>query len=173
MRYGSLFLIGTLVFIVSCSDNTVTTGPTGPEVPMAAAANVTTEVIVNQPFDLLDLNPCANDGAGELIEYAGFAHIVSTVVINGNRVVLSALNQFHLSGVGVTTGDKYQVTQAVQFGTRGSLVNGQLVEKFVGHATVTGPGPGNNMYFPTTIHITVNANGEVTAEVLLGDFVCK
>ena len=173
MPSASPLLIGALVFIVSCSDDTLNSDPTGPGTMTLDAAAVTNDVTVNEPFDFLVDNPCAADGAGEVIEFTGFAHTLFHFTINGSRVSMTALVQFHISGVGLSTGDQYQSTQAIHFAESGSLVNGQFLTTFVGNAEVTGPGPGNNMYFPATLHVTVNANGEVTAEISKGDFVCK
>ena len=139
----------------------------------SAAATVTHEVTINEPFDFLVFIPCAAGGTGEEVLFTGNINIVIHSTITGSRVSMSERNTFHISGEGLLTGDKYQSTQALHFSDSGSLVNGQFSSSFVAHAAVTGPGPGNNMYLPTTIHTTINAKGEVTAEVETFDFVCK
>ncbi len=69
MRFRALFPICALVLMVSCSDDTVTTDPgalTG------AAATVTNEHVVNEAFEFEELFiPCANGGAGELVNFTG------------------------------------------------------------------------------------------------------
>jgi hypothetical protein len=64
--------------------------------------------------------------------------------------------------------------QSARFSTSGSLINGQFTTTFVAHASITGPGRGNNLYFPANFDLTMNANGEVTANVEQGgDVECR
>jgi hypothetical protein len=147
--------------------------PVGRSQPAAAAA-VNHEVVINQPTEILQFIPCANGGLGEEILFTGSLHLITHVTMGGNRVSVFEAAAFHETGTGLSTGDKYESTVAYRWQpVSGSLVNGQFSTAFVAHAAITGPGPGNNMYFPVTFHITINANGEVTAEVERGDFTCK
>jgi hypothetical protein len=140
----------------------------------AAAAVVHHEVVINQPTEILQFIDCANGGLGEEILFTGSLHLITHMTISGNRVSVFEVAAFHETGTGLSTGDKYESTVAYRWQpVSGSLVNGQFLTAFVAHAAITGPGPGNNMYFPLTFHITINANGEVTAEVERGDFTCK
>jgi hypothetical protein len=175
MRYSSLFLIGTLVFIVSCSDDTVATGPTGPGTLARAAATVTNQVVVNEPFGLQgEFIPCADGGAGEFVDFTGFFSGTVHFTINGNRLAGHFNGLARLRGEGESTGDKYEFINAIQDAFSGSLVNGQFSETIAGNAAIIGQGAGNNLLLgPLTIHLTVNANGEVTAEVERFSFECR
>jgi hypothetical protein len=161
MRYGSLFLIGTLVFIVSCSDDTVPTGPTAPKAPMVAAASVTTEVF-NEPFGYVpSLWPCT----GEVVEFNGVVSGVRHTTINGNRIIDNVTRVLRLQGEGLSTGNTYRLVNPLAVTFSGSLINGQFSASFVGQFLITSQGPGNNLVSPVVGHVTVNANGDVTIEL--------
>jgi hypothetical protein len=168
MRYASLFLIGTLVFIVSCSDDTVTASPTGPEALTAAAASVTNVVTVNEdpwggPVDYFV--PCANGGAGEVVRFSELHSGTFHVTISANRVTMHGNGSHRLRGAGLSTGDQYQNTYTAQWNFSGSLINGQFSELVINvHDVTTGPGPGNNFLVHATYRVIVNANGDVTVE---------
>ncbi|HEY3205289.1 MAG TPA: hypothetical protein VGL03_16695, partial [Thermoanaerobaculia bacterium] len=75
------------------------------------AAPAKAEVVVNESIDinLVVFVPCANGGAGELVDLDGPLHTLITFNINGNRV--SGKTHFQpqgISGLGQDTGDKYQ-----------------------------------------------------------------
>jgi hypothetical protein len=72
------------------------------------------------------------------------------------------LNDQGVSGTGLTTGDKYQQTGAInsQFNTKvGQEETLVLTLNFIGQ------GNGNNLLIHVTQHVTVNADGTVTASV--------
>jgi hypothetical protein len=46
---------------------------------------------------------------------------------------------------------------------KGSLQNGQFTQTFTSKTKITGQGPGNNLAFFATFHVTFNANGEITS----------
>lgn len=69
-----------------------------------------------------------------------------------------------VTGVGQTTGNTYQGTgsaHTVQY--TGSSLPAVLTS--TRSFKLIGPGPGNNLLVQLVQHLTVNANGEVTAEV--------
>jgi hypothetical protein len=67
-----------------------------------------------------------------------------------------------VSGTGQTTGDRYRGTGVTQqqFNTVGASTQ-TLLNNF----RIIGEGPRNNLLVHHTFHVTVNANGEVTATV--------
>jgi hypothetical protein len=132
---------------------------------VAWAAPVQAEVLVNDSFDvsLLVFVPCANGGAGELVDLEGPLHELISITINGNHVSGDSHNQPQgISGVGESTGDTYHATGVTQDHFSGSFTNGQFNETFVNNFRVIGQGPGNNFTVHENLHITVNANGDVT-----------
>jgi hypothetical protein len=139
-------------------------------VAMAALVGVSvarSAVIDNEsiPFNgFVSFIPCADNGAGEFVVMDGDLHILISTTINGNNV--SGKDHFQpqsLSGFGTVTGVKYQGTGVTQDAFKGSFQNGSFTQSFVNNFRMIGQGPGNNFTVHENFHITVNANGVVTA----------
>jgi hypothetical protein len=129
----------------------------------AAPANAAVQVNDKTDINLTVFVPCANGGAGEIVDLFGPLHTLVTATINGNNVS----GYFHfqpqgISGTGETTGDKYQATGVTQESFKSSLQNGQANDTFVNNFRIIGQGPGNNFLVHETLHITINANGTIT-----------
>ena len=137
----------------------------------AAVVGVTAaqaEVVINEsiPFAQTGNVPCANGGAGEDILITGDLHVLISFTINGNNI--SGKDHFQPQGataVGLTTGDTYRAVGVSQGRFKGSLQNGQFNETFINNFRMIGPGPDNNFQVHQNIHVTINANGDLTAEV--------
>ncbi len=67
-----------------------------------------------------------------------------------------------ISGVGETTGDKYQATGVTQDEFNATV---GVEETFVNNFRIIGQGSGNNYLVHSVFHITFNANGSITAFV--------
>lgn len=122
--------------------------------------------------------PCANDGAGELVVASDVSlHFV-------NRFNIDARGGVHMSshaqpignwdGIGQVTGDVYQATGV----TRSSQnwdgnVGFPLSYTYVNNFRWIGPGPGNNYTVHSVFHVTINANGETTAQINKSWVDCK
>jgi len=122
-------------------------------------------VTVNESNDIFlsVFVPCAAGGAGEIVDLSGQLHTLITFTINGNKV--SGKQHFQpqgLSGVGETTGLKYQGTGVTQTSFTASLQNGQANNTFINRFDIIGQGPDNSFSVHETAHITFNANGDVT-----------
>jgi hypothetical protein len=65
-----------------------------------------------------------------------------------------------ISGTGLVTGDKYQATGVTQDEFNTSF---GMEETFINNFRIIGQGPGNNFLVHENFHITINANGTVTA----------
>ena len=175
--------LASALMLVACSPGAQSpTSPDGNEAaevaaryrPQASAASVEHERVINAPTETLQFIPCANGGAGEVVDFLGTMHLIDHAVLTGRRVSVFQVAEMHETGIGLTTGDKYESSLAYHFEpVNGSLVNGQFTTSFTAQTGITGPGPGNNMYFPTMIHVTVNAAGEITAEVERFPVTCK
>jgi hypothetical protein len=126
------------------------------------------EVVQNESVDFTGFTvfiPCADGGAGELVVFEGNLHVLITSTVNGQNVSAKAHFQPQgLSGVGQTTGDKYQATGVTQDHQKSSLQNGQASFTFVNNFRIIGQGPGNNFLVHQVVHVTVNANGDTTAD---------
>jgi hypothetical protein len=132
-------------------------------VGVVAAQAAVTQNDVKQTIPFTIVVPCANGGAGEVVDGTVDLHRLVTATVNGNNVS----GKFHSQPqggnlVGLTTGDKYQPTGVTQDHFKGSLQNGQYTETFVNNFRIIGQGPGNNALVHEVVHITINANGTVT-----------
>ncbi len=128
-------------------------------VPVSAAVveNDTTEI------SLQVFIPCADGGNGEIVDLSGALHTLVSFTINGNNVS----GYYHvqpqgISGIGETTGAKYQGTGVTQESFKTSFQNGQANFTYVNNFRIIGQGPGNNFLVHETMHITINANGTLT-----------
>jgi hypothetical protein len=108
--------------------------------------------------------PCAAGGAGEVISISGDLHSLFHLTISesGNIHVKQHSQPMGVSGVGLTTGDKYQGTGVTQ---QSQSINGPLPQTFtsVNNFRMIGQGPNNNFLVHDNFHVTINANGELTA----------
>jgi hypothetical protein len=134
----------------------------GPTSALAAAETYMDNVRV--PYDLYVYVPCAAGGAGEDVYLSGTLHFLFETTIDSSG---SFHTKFHaqpqgISGTGLTTGDKYQATGVTQDRFNGKVGSAYT---FVNNFKIIGQGPGNNFLIHENYHVTVNANGEVTAYV--------
>ena len=115
------------------------------------------------PVHFTVFNPCA----GEAVDLSGAAYLMAQVTTdtNGGTHVVTHFNYQGLSGTGLTSGKKYRLSDADQsvFNTLGPP---PLEFTVVSTFELIGQGPGNNFLIHFTGHVTVNAKGEVTADVI-------
>jgi hypothetical protein len=108
------------------------------------------------------------DCTGEQVELSGTIHLVSQVQSNGS--VVGHFNYQNVSGVGLTSGTTYRSS---------SVDNIRLADPFPSDVTsvssfrLISPGEEGNLLVNVVFHITVNANGEVTAEVESVEIECR
>ncbi len=116
------------------------------------------------PLDDTFINPCT----GEEVLVTGELHTLYYVTEdnNGGLHVHSHGNIQGGTGVGLTSGDRYVLTNA-----RNLTTNNQFIDpldtrastgNFVSYLQATAPGPKNNFYIRIQQHVTINANGELT-----------
>jgi hypothetical protein len=114
--------------------------------------------------------PCA----GEQLILAGTLHIQSHVTINDNMIVVKSHYQPQgISGYSSISGVKYQATGVSQDIFKGSLTNGQYTATSVNNFRIIGQGPGNNLLIHFVFHVTLNADGTLTALVDNFSYECK
>jgi hypothetical protein len=113
------------------------------------------------PIELFVFIPCANGGLGEDVLLSGNLHDLFHVTTNDNSVHVKFHDQPQgISGTGQVTGAKYQATGVTQGEFNTSFGS---EETFVNNFRIIGQGPGNNFLIHENFHVTVNANGTVTA----------
>jgi len=118
------------------------------------------------PFAQTAFVPCANGGAGEFVAVSGILHIQTHVTINQNRLILKTQFQPQgAAGVGLITGDVYHGTGVTSFTDTIPNPSGAQTSTFINNFRFIGPGPDNNLQVHQNVHITFNANGELTSDV--------
>jgi hypothetical protein len=138
----------------------------------AQATAITTNDFV--PFAQINFVPCANGGAGELVRISGTLHIQQHITINGNRAnIKSHFQPQGAGGTGLTTGDTYNATGVTQEQDSIPLTNGAAEFTFINNFRLIGQGPDNNLLVHQTIHVTINANGDVTSTVTDTSIECR
>jgi hypothetical protein len=130
---------------------------------MVGQANAAVQVNDRTDISISIFIPCADGGAGEVVDLNGPLHTLISFTINGNN----ASGYFHfqpqgITGTGETTGLKYQATGITQESFKSSLQNGQANFTFVNNFRIIGQGPGNNFLVHETMHLTINADGTLT-----------
>ena len=161
MRHSLLLTVATTFVLSSVGCREEPTGPVGNESP-SLAATTSTQQLVNHIAVTRNV-PCANGGAGEDVFVSGDIHIVVHVTLDGSGGAhfVEVHNPQGVSGTGLTTGAMYR-------GVGGSPLDASNVRVGEEHTSVRnimliGQGPGNNLILHGTFHVTVLADGTVTA----------
>jgi hypothetical protein len=136
--------------------------------PASAAVISNTEF----PINITVFVPCAAGGAGEDVALSGDIHDLFAITFDSNGGFHATMhdNPQGVSGIGLTTGDKYQGT-----GVTLSVFNGKVgfETTFVNNFRIIGQGPGNNFLVHENFHITVHPDGTVTGFVDNFSVSCK
>jgi hypothetical protein len=118
------------------------------------------------PVAIAAFVPCANDGVGEVVQLAGRLHVLTQTVANASGItVKSQLQPQGVNGVGMDSGDRYQGTGVTHSTMSSSAPGADLTFSYVNNFRMIGRGPGNNLMVHETVHVTVNAQGAMTASV--------
>ena len=125
----------------------------------------------NIPFSVLMWIPCANDGAGELVEGEFEVHVAWHYDKDGNLLRFNANPQCG-TAIGLTTGTAFRVVGTTQGLTDINPTTGAFTDTYVNRFRVVGQG-GINFIVKQTTHLTINANDEITADVHLSFDDCK
>ena len=112
------------------------------------------------PFTAEFVNPCN----GELVPLEGYVHFVDRTTIDGAGGVHGGtyLNTQGIHGVGATTGAKYTSIFSDDFSAK--VQYGEEVTEVL-HQFIIGQGDVPDFEAHAVLHITVNANGDMTAFV--------
>lgn len=118
--------------------------------------------------------PCA----GENVFFTGTEHIVIDHNINksGRLAFKYHMNLMGISGVGVTSGEKYQITEVDKGNHSEDTTDGYpVVFTILQNLHILGLGSGNVYMVTMRWHCTVNANGDLTADIdnLPAEVECK
>jgi glucose/arabinose dehydrogenase len=124
--------------------------------PLAHAAITKTSIPISRTFFV----PCANNGQGEVVTVSGTEEVL--LIDNNNNDNGKFQFRWSVTGVGQTTGDRYQAVALTEETFTASAAQ-QFTENNI--FFLIGQGPGNNLQVHVTSHITVNADGTLTANV--------
>jgi hypothetical protein len=167
--FRPLALALTAALVGAACGESPTDVPSDLPVAEAAVANTSSEKV---PLFISSLIECAADGAGEVVVLDGTLHVLFHETFNdaGVAVFKGHFQPQRLTGYGLTTGDRYQGTGVTQDIT--VLRDNGVSFSFNNNYRIIGQGPGNNFTVHTVEHVTVNANGELTAEVVVDRVDC-
>jgi hypothetical protein len=127
---------------------------------IAPGAQAAVQQNISIPFDVSLFLPCN----GDTVDATGPVHMVSALTINGNHFSeVVHFNAYGITGTSEATGAKYQGTGVTDDMFGGSFTNGQSRETFINRFDFIGQGSAPNSITHETFHVTVNANGTVTA----------
>jgi len=116
------------------------------------------------PLDAIRSGDCT----GEDVELSGTIHLVSQLQSDGSEV--GHFNYQGVSGVGLTSGITYRASSVDNFRLAAPFPSDIISVRSL---RLISPGPEDNLLVRFLFHITVNANGETTAEVEDVNIKCK
>lgn len=124
------------------------------------------------PLYVSGYSPCANNGAGEEVELSGDLNYLYhfTIDDSGSYHAKWHSNYQGMAGIGLTTGDKYQAIAADNYEWNGQV---GYESTDTHNFRLIGPGQNNVLFMYYKLHITVNADGTVTAYHDSYSYECK
>lgn len=124
------------------------------------------------PIDIIEFVQCAEEGVGEEVRLYGKIHELFHITSdNAGGVHVKIHSNFQgVSGIGLTSGDKYHGTGVTQ---EGFNIKSGSEFTFVETFHIIGQGAGNNLVIHDKTHFTVNSDGEVTTFHDNFTFECK
>ena len=109
----------------------------------------------------------SNDCTGEQVELSGTIHLVSQTQRDGS--IVGHFNYQNVSGMGLTSGTTYRASTVDTFRLEAPFPSDI---HSVRSLRLISPGPEDDLLVMFLFHITVNATGEITAEVEDVNFEC-
>jgi hypothetical protein len=134
--------------------------------PLSAAASQPTHLRFRFPIDRT-VDSCT----GEQVAITGTAQeILYFQETSDSFHFIDHINWQGVHGVGLTSGLRYQAINSVTF--THNIGKGESLT-FTGTFMVVAQGLAPNLVAKAVLHLTVNANGEVTSDFTLGTFECR
>ena len=158
-------LLLTITWFTGCEQQT--TEPAVDDLEPLFSAVVTTSNWVLEPFSALISVGCANGGAGEYVLIEGRMHGLSHMTINerGGKLLTVHLQYQGATGTGQTTGHIYRASNSTMETYTRDFDKLPLEVTSVGSFRLIGHGRENNFLLHHITHITINANGDLTANI--------
>lgn len=173
MRVGTL--LGIAVGLTACAESTSPVAPLRVIDQPPSRAAVVSSTQLTLPLKRTLWISCANDGLGEDVTIEGELEIRthSTEDENGGVRLTTHVRPSGVVGVGEVSGLRYRGTGGT-FEGEGYATDGHpAVYSFVNNFRIIGQGPGNNLSMHMTIHQSMNASGELSADVDLSHTDCN
>lgn len=164
MRWGlSSLLAGCLVVFVAACD--VPSAPTADDVVAARSVVSSSGAVAAadggaSSGTLVRTFIRGNDCNGEQVEISGTAHLLSHEQADGS--VVGHINYQGLTGVGLTSGARYHVSAVDHFRLQAPFPSSI---QSVRNIHLIAEGPTEDLLVQIVSHVTVDANGNVTASV--------
>lgn len=119
------------------------------------------------PFSQTVFVPCAAGGTGELLTISGQLHILFTETSDaaGGFHGQAHFQPMGASGVGSTTGDTYRGVGITRFLTNINAGGLPFIDTFVAQFNMIGTAGAVSLRIHETVHVIINENGEMTADV--------
>ena len=147
-------------------------GLSRPRVANAQATTTTTHVLF--PFTPALPVPCANGGAGELVQFSGEVLVINHLTSNDNHTTIkSHVQPQGLSGVGLTTGDTYHINGGSRNSSTFQTDGGGSTLTLLSITRLVGPGPDNNLLLFQHFRMIFNNNGELVSSEASFSSDCK
>jgi hypothetical protein len=145
----------------------------GANTAFAQLGATTDRVNLTIPTQFHAQNPCAGGRFGEIVVFTGDQHLVfsQTTTANGHLSSMVHWNADQVIGVGQFTGFLYRATGVTQDHIV-SNVPLPYTETSTNSYHIIGQGQATNMDLHETVHMTVDANGRVSAWVTDYNFAC-
>jgi len=112
-----------------------------------------------------------SDCTGEPIFFEGFLHVHEQITANANGYHIEFHNQLYGQGTGLISGKQYiyQDVYNDNFNFNSLPIEETTTENF----RIIGQGKLEDLMAKVTFHITINANGQVTADQFVFRIGCK
>jgi hypothetical protein len=161
-----------IVLVVGMSGIIYPTATFGKAYAAASTTTTTEKIPINTTF--LPVGPGCEEA--EPITLSGTLNVVvhETVKPNGGVTFKIQFNPQGVTGIGETTGTKYQGTGVTTTIVTFNSQNSQETETFVNNFNIIATKPaGISSIEHLVTHVTVNAQGEITADVFTQESSCR
>ena len=153
------FLLIALLLAVSACSQPATDLPTSTNMKNSVAlqpnAPQSGTVQILLPVDTSVFNDCT----GEFVDLLGTDHLIVHETINGNNANLNFSENFQdIIGTGETSGDSYSTTSTIH-----DHITAHKGQSISAQQKIVMTGPTTQLTVFLQLHITISANGDVTA----------
>lgn len=172
---AALFALAVMGLVFSCTKNDADV-PAQDNAQLTAAnassQSSTRTSIVAVPFENTVFVPCANGGAGEDVLLTGKTNFVYQIAWNDNGFTMVYHDNVHeVTGVGLSSGEKFTATGGTEGTVRGSWVSSQWVGTMNRQLKVIGQ--NTNFTVNQTQQLVVTPDGQVNVSVREQTADCK